>query len=162
MPGGFMPDLKQAYILAIQSEVMSQNLYKMLSAAFSRKPEVSAVFDNLIPLERLHEEKLRTLFDKEFPGATLKIDPNLVHQATPEEIDEPRKVLEFAISREIIAHDIYHNMAQETSDPETAKLLKTLAIEEDYHKTVLETEILRLEHLMTWFDPSELNGLVED
>jgi rubrerythrin len=157
-----MPDRKQTIILAIQAEVMSQNLYKMLAASFAKRPEVSSVFTSLVPMERIHEEKLTALFEKEFPGVPLELVQKLFNKGTAFDIGDPQKVLEFAINREEIAFDLYRKMAAETTDPEVVKLLNTLASEEENHKIILQTEILRLDNLMIWFDPSELNGLVED
>jgi rubrerythrin len=157
-----MPDFKQSLSLAIKAEVMSQNLYKMLAASYAKRPEVSAIFTNLIPMERLHEEKLSALFEKNFPGVVPEIDRVIFHKADNVNIKDPVKVLEFAISREEMAHDNYSRMASYATDPDTKNLFSSLAIEEDNHKSVLQTEILRLDNLMTWFDPSELNGLVED
>lgn len=157
-----MPNRKETFILAIQAEIMAQNLYKQLAAGFAKKHEISSVFARLVPMEMLHEEKLRALFQKEFPGEKINIDPNLALKAGIEDIDDSNKVLEFAITREEIAFEIYTNMAAESHDPDTISLLNTLATDEDNHKTILQTEILRLDNLMTWFDPSELNGMVED
>jgi rubrerythrin len=157
-----MPTRKESFVLAIKAEIMSQNLYTMLAASFKKRPEVSAVFLNLVPMEKIHEDKIRAMFEQEFPDSVISIDTELSHKVKPEDIVDPEKVLEFAISREEAAHQLYTNMADESSDPAAAKLLKSFAEEEENHKIVLQTEILRLEHLMTWFDPSELNGLVED
>jgi len=157
-----MFDRKEAFRLAIQNEIMSQNLYAALSRSFRKNPAVSTTFTRLIPMESLHEEKLRAAFAKEFPGIELKLDTNLSPALLASELDDPKKVLAFAISRELIANQIYLKLAAESTDPDLVKLLNRLALEEDNHKTVLETEILRLEGLMTWFDPSELNGLMED
>jgi rubrerythrin len=157
-----MPDFKQSLTLAIQAEVMSQNLYRMLAASYAKRPEVSSIFTNLIPMERIHEEKLTVLFGQHFPGTVPDID--IVHFRKPVKvnIEGPQKVLEFAISREEMAHDNYSRLASYATDPATKELFTSLAFEEENHKSVLQTEILRLDNLMTWFDPSELNGLVED
>jgi len=112
-------------------------------------------------MEQIHEEKLRDAYEKEFPGSTLEVDLKLTHKVKPEDITDPQKVLDFAIAREMIAFESYTKMAKESTDKELIKLLEELANEEDYHKTILETEILRFDGLMTWFDASELNGLVE-
>lgn len=157
-----MLDRKEAFRLAIQNEIMSQILYAALSRSFRKNPAVAITFTHLIPMEALHEEKLRAAFAKEFPGTELKLDKKQSPSLKASELDDPKKVLSFAISRETAAHQLYLNMASESTDPTLVKLLNELAAEEDNHKTVLETEILRLEGLMTWFDPSELNGLMED
>lgn len=152
---------KETFKLAIQNEIMSQNLYLMLSRSFKSNFEISEAFKNLIPLEQIHEEKLRAAYEKEFPGSTLEVDLKLTHKIKPEDITDPIKVLDFAITREIIAFESYTKMAKESTDKELIKLLEELATEENYHKTILETEILRIDGLMTWYDSSELNGLVE-
>jgi rubrerythrin len=157
-----MSDRLATYRLAIQNEIMSQNLYRSLALSFAAHPEISQTLANLAPMEHMHEEKLRAACLMEFPGTTLEFDPGLQHKVKPEDLVGPYEVLEFAISREVIAAEIYYKMARETKDPDTAQFLRELSGEEELHKTVLETEILRLDGLITWFDPSELNGLVED
>lgn len=156
-----MPDLKTAYEQAIQNEIMSQNLYAALARSFSRNPEVAQTFSRLIPMESVHEDKLRALHNEKFPGETIKIDSALCYKLSAPEIAEPVKVLEFAISREEAAHNIYTQLAAESAEPALKQLFSELAAEEANHKTVLQTEILRLDGLMTWYDPSELNGFMD-
>jgi rubrerythrin len=157
-----MPIHKEIFNLAIQNEIMSQNLYKVLAHSFTANPDVSKILLGLIPMEKIHEEKLRKAFQKEFPGAKPEVDTNLSHLVKPTDIDEPGKALEFAISREVIATEIYAKMAASATDPDLVEFLKSLAAEEEFHRIVLETEILRIDNQMTWYDPSELNGMVED
>lgn len=157
-----MTDLKTAYEQAIQNEIMSQNLYNGLARSFRRNPEVAKTFSRLVPLEEMHEEKLRTLYQETFPGSTLDLDPALSYAIPAPDISDADKVLEFAISREVIAHDIYANLAAEAAEPVLKQLFIELAAEEANHKTILQTEILRLDGLMTWFDPSELDGFMDD
>lgn len=157
-----MPLHKEIFNLAIQNEIMSQNLYAALARSFARNPAISQTFAGLVPLEKIHEDKLRKAFQKEFRGDKPEVDTRLSHLIKPEDISDPQKALEFAISRELIAAEIYLKMAASATDDELITFLRDLAAEEEGHKTVLETEILRMDNLMTWFDPSELNGLLED
>lgn len=153
-------DRKETFRIAIQSEIHSQNLYLVLAKSF-RNSETSAMFQLMIPMEKLHEEKLTTIFESECPGETLDLDPNLIPDIDPGLINDPKSVLEFAISRELTAHAIYIDLAAGTGDPDLKKLLLKFADEELNHKTVLETEIQRLQGMIQWYDPSELNGMME-
>jgi len=153
-------DRRQTFQIAIQSEVRSQNLYRALAKSFHNS-ETSAMFQQLIPMEKVHEEKLTAIFSAEFPGETLAIDPDLTPEIKADHINDPQKVLEFAISRELIAHQIYIDLAGGTDDPELKKLLRQFGEEELNHKTVLETEIQRIQGMIQWYDPSELNGMME-
>ncbi len=157
-----MPIHKEIFNLAIQNEIMSQNLYSALAKSFASNPDISKVLAGLVPLEKIHEEKLRKAFQKEFPGVTPEVDIKLSHLIKPEDIDDPLAALDFAISREIVAAEIYAKMAASSTDSELMEFLRGLSAEEENHRVLLETEILRIDNLMTWFDPSELNGLVED
>ncbi|MFO7659290.1 MAG: ferritin family protein [Candidatus Cloacimonadaceae bacterium] len=157
-----MTDLKAAYELAIQNEIKSQNLYKLLARSFAGNPDIAQTFSRLVPMEALHEEKLHTLVQQKFPQAVLKLDPTLHHTLPAEELKDADKVLEFAISREELARDNYLQLAADTPEPELQALFTDFAAEESNHKTILQTEILRLDGLMTWFDSSELNGMMED
>jgi rubrerythrin len=60
-------DRKEAYRIAIEAEMRSQMLYQALAKSF-RKPNTSLVFQELVILERNHEEKVRDAFATEFPG----------------------------------------------------------------------------------------------
>jgi len=152
---------KETIRLAIQAEIKSQNLYKALAKSFTN-PETSTLFQQLVPMEVLHEEKLRLIYAKEFPDSTLELDENLTPDLKGIKIREAKNVLEYAISREEIAHDIYLALADDTNDAELKNLLYQFAQEELDHKTILFTEIQRLQGMMQWYDPSELNGFVED
>lgn len=157
-----MSERKETYRLAIQNEVMSQNLYSALARSFEKHQAAASVFHRLVTMELGHEEKLRKAYLKEYPDSPLIIDENMSHQLELTDISDPVKVLQFAISREEIAAAIYHKMAAASADNDLINLLNNLAQEEEYHKTILETDILRIEGLLTWYDSSELDGLLED
>lgn len=154
-------DRKEIFHIAIQAEIMSQNLYKSLAKSFS-KPEASTVFTQLIPYEEMHEAKLRELFSQEYPGAKLELDLEQMPDFKQFKVVEPKQILDFAIEREELAHNIYTEMAADTKDEATKQLLLSFAEEEENHKTILLTEIQRLQGMIEWFDPSELNGFMED
>jgi rubrerythrin len=157
-----MNSRKEAYKIAIHYEIKSQNLYKSLAKSFKQE-NVSQTFQNLVPLEEIHEEKLRAAYQKEFPGDTIDIDRSKIVGDVPAHlINDPEKILEFAIGREELAHDAYIRLAAGCVDLDIKKLFEQFASEENNHKIILETEIERIQGLISWYDPSELNGLVED
>ena len=153
-------DRKETFRIAIQVEINSQNLYKSLSKSFG-KAESATIFGNLVPMEKIHEDKLRAIFEDEFPGETLELELNYIPDMKSVNFKEPKDVLEFAIGREEKAHDSYVKLAADTADKDLKALMLKFAEEEDYHKTILFTEIQRLQGMIQWYDPSELNGLVE-
>jgi rubrerythrin len=157
-----MIDRKEAYRLAIMNEIKAQILYELMSASFKERPETAIVFKRLIPLEKMHEDKLRAAFKKEFPNAVLNTDEKQQPYMKPADINDPKKVLIFAIYREIDAAKMYKSMAAETTDADLIDLLNQLARDEENHQAILEQEIALLQGQMSWFDPSELSGLVED
>lgn len=157
-----MIDRKETYRLAIMNEIKSQVLYDLMSKSFVERPEAGLAFKRLIPLEKMHEDKLRAAFKKEFPNEDLNIDPKPKPYLKYSNISDPKKVLIYAIAREIDASKMYKSMAAETTDEDLIALLTQLAKEEENHMSILEQEIQLLQGQMSWYDPSELNGLVED
>lgn len=157
-----MTDLKAAYEQAILNEIKSQNLYTSLARSFANNPEIAQAFNSLVPLETMHEEKLRSLYLLNFPNSDFSPDRSLHFSIPAPELQDADKVLEFAITREELARDIYQKLAADTAEPELKALFSEFSAEEDRHKSILQTEILRLDGLMTWYDPSELNGMMED
>lgn len=157
-----MESRKDAYILAIHYEIKSQSLYKSLAKSF-RQENISQTFRSLVPLEEIHEEKLRNAFQREFPNDKLVIDEDQVkHDVPADMINDPKSILEFAIGREELAHDAYIRLASGCIDQEMKTLFQQFAEEESNHKVILQTEIQRIQGLISWYDPSELNGLVEE
>lgn len=157
-----MESRKEAYLLAIQYEIKSQNLYKSLAKSFS-KENIRMTFMNLVPLEEIHEEKLRAAYAREFPGESINIDSSkIVGDIPARTIDDPKTIIEFAIDREQLAHDAYIRLALGCIEPSMRTLFEQFAEEENNHKIILQTEIQRIEGLISWYDPSELSGLVED
>ncbi|MDD2331901.1 MAG: ferritin family protein [Candidatus Cloacimonetes bacterium] len=152
---------REALKLAIQAEISSQNLYKALAKSFMN-PETSTLFKNLVPMEKMHEEKLRAIFKKEFPGEEPDVDPDKIQDIRQVKIREAKAVLEYAISREEIAHASYLLLAEHSQEESLKKLLIHFAEEELNHKTFLLNEIQRLQGVVQWYDPSELNGFMED
>ena len=151
---------KQTYHVVIEAEIRSQLLYKSMAKSF-RNPETSAIFQELMVLEKNHEEKMRAAYAKEFPGEKVgQLSPS-IPQIKDIEMTDPIAVLEFAIGREDMAAEIYRNMAAETEDAEIKALLITFADEEEQHKEVILTEMQRVQGAVIWFDPSELDGLLE-
>ncbi len=157
-----MNSRKEAYILAIQNEIRSQELYKALAKSF-KEENAKKAFHSLIPLEEIHEEKLIIAYKIEFPGQALNIIRDEVPGDIPADlISDPKSILEFALSREDLAHDGFMYLALSCNDMEIRTLFEKFAKEEYDHKIILQTEIERIQGLISWYDPSELNGLVEE
>lgn len=157
-----MTSKKDIYEKIISEEIKAQNLYRALSKALNHAPS-TAVFQNLIRIEENHEEKISLLYKAEFPEAVLNLDrDSLPKLAAGDQMESPVEALHFAISREKAAAALYLDLAEQNTNPEIKKIFRTFAAEEELHKKLLEDEILRLGGLVTWFDISELNGLMED
>lgn len=157
-----MDSRKEAYLIAIQYEIKSQMLYLALSKSFKQET-ASHTFLNLIPLEEIHEQKLRAAYLKEFQGEVINVDKSKIVGDVPVNvINDPKSILEFAITREELAHDAYIRLASGCPTPETKELFEQFAEEESNHKIILQTEIQRIQGMISWYDPSELNGLVEE
>ncbi len=154
-------DKQETYRLAIENELRSQKLYQALGASFTRA-EFRTVFTELVMLEKNHEEKVRAACAREFPGVAMQIDPGLKADLKDMDLKDPVQVLEFAISREEMAQKLYRELAAQSSEPELKELLLRFANEENEHKNLLLTEIQRMQGALQWYDPSELNGLMED
>lgn len=152
---------KEAFRIAIEAEIRSQNLYKALAKSF-QKPQSAAIFKELVLYEQNHESKLRTLYALEFPSEALHLTQDPDQEMKGLNLDDPRKVLEFAISREELAQNIYQKLAEQSTDDEVRRLLMDFAQEELYHKDLLFTELERIHGVVSWYDPSELSGLMED
>lgn len=152
---------QEGYRIVVEAEIRSQNLYKALAKSF-RNAETSAVFNELLLLEENHETKVRAAFSREFPHQELFIAADLSMQLSGVNLSDPKEVLLFAISREELAEEIYIKMAADAIDPEIKDMMLQFAAEELDHKTLLLTEIQRIQGAMTWFDPSELTGFMED
>lgn len=152
---------QEAFRIAIEAEIRSQNLYKALAKSF-RTPESEKTFNQLVLYEEIHEAKMRELFHQEFPDLTLKLMDDLSMELQGVKLEDPKEVLEFAISREELAQNIYLKLAEQTPAGETKALLQSFAAEEANHKELLFAELERIQGLLRWYDPSELNGLMED
>ncbi|MDP2401775.1 MAG: ferritin family protein [Actinomycetota bacterium] len=154
-------DRKEAYRIAIEAEMRSQMLYNALAKSF-RMPETSVVFQELVILERNHEEKVRDAFATEFAGIEMLTEPELNVDLRSINLKDPKEVLDFAITREELAQSIYLDLAESSADADLKALFERFAEEEDQHKTILLTEIQRMQGALEWYDPSELNGMMEE
>lgn len=154
-------DKHELYRVALQAELRSQELYRVLSRGY-RQPETSAFFRELVRLEQIHEDKLRRAFAQEFPGQHLEADVKLGQEIKGLDLSDPQALLEFALSREELAQSHYLNFAAAADDPGIRDLLLRFAAEEEGHKTLLLQEMHRIQGALKWYDPSELTGLMED
>ncbi|MBP7334048.1 MAG: ferritin family protein [Candidatus Cloacimonas sp.] len=153
--------LKDSYRMVIAAEIRAQKMYQALAKSFA-KPETGNVFKELVVLEKLHEEKMRSAFADEFPGQTIELQEEPVKEMHSVNLNDPKEVLEFAISKEEEAVELYKDLAEQTKEPDISKQLLQFAQEEESHKVILLSEIQRLQGALQWFDPSELTGLMED
>lgn len=149
------------YQMVIEAEIRAQLLYKSLARAF-RNPETSAVFQELVELERIHEEYMRKAFAEEFGGRQPELKKQKEVELKGVKLTDPVEVLRFAQTREDIARDAYLEIAEQAEETELKELMNNFAIQEEGHIQVIQDEIDRLQGSIIWFDPSELNGLMED
>ncbi|MBN2461571.1 MAG: ferritin family protein [Candidatus Cloacimonetes bacterium] len=156
-----MGTLQDAYKVAIINEIKSQNLYALLAIAFENEESVS-LFKNLEQFEKVHEDKLTAIYSQAYPDEELVLDHSTVHafQEKPG-LEDPKRLLEFAINKEIEASDKYREIAEQTGEEKIRRFFLELSREEENHRDILEKEIHRLQGTMMWFDEAELNGLVE-
>jgi len=158
--GGTM-NLREAIILAIQNEIKSQNIYQKLANA-AKSEHARTTFLNLIPLEKIHEEKLINIFKKEFDSDPEGLDYSAILKFNGAAPENPEEILKFAIEMEDHASEMYLKLAAE-SDNEFMKITFTqLAKEEENHHELLALEIEQMQGIAIWFDQSELSGLFED
>ena len=154
---------KETYQKAIQNEILSRNLYLFL-ARTTKNETIKEKFESLSKFEKVHEEKLTKIFKDNFKNEKLVVNrtklPDIVVEK--DSFQNIKDVLNFAIQQEKIMHDKYINMAKQTDDEELKEILEGLAAEEIDHKEVLSDEIVALQGDYIWFDPSELNGMMED
>ncbi|MDO9576309.1 MAG: ferritin family protein [Candidatus Cloacimonadales bacterium] len=156
-----MDSKSDIYQLVIQEEIKAQNLYIALTKALDNEA-LNRIFTNLIQIEKIHEEKITELFRAEFPKLKLEIDRDLLPELkNTDYLESPESALNFAIRKEEAAEEIYLELAAKTKTKDMKKLFEKFASDERNHKLLLEDEILRMDGLMTWFDASELNGMME-
>ena len=152
---------KEAYIMAIENEIKSKNLYIILARSF-RHEESIKTFHLLESLEKIHEEKLIEAFKKEFKISTTAFDTNMLPKIDiRRNLSDPNTILEYAMDRELAMADQYDYMASECQDAELKEFFLNLVKEEKNHKELLEMEMDRIHGSAIWFDESELTGLME-
>lgn len=150
---------KEAWLLVIKNEMKAQKLYAFLA---EKCPHAHAnIFQNLIPMEKFHEQKMRELFLKQFPGEEIIIEFKNTNKHLDEDFSDPKNVYDFAINRENKAYEAYVNLANEALDPELKKLLLQFSEEEKNHADLLFGEIEKLSQTMVWYDESELSGFMD-
>jgi rubrerythrin len=154
-------NLQEAYRIAIEAEIRSQNLYKALAKSF-KTIESASIFNQLLMYEINHEEKMRAYFIELFPNTPLQLMDDLSMELKGLNLSDPKNILEFAISREELAQNIYLKIAEQTPAGEVKDTLLSFANEELHHKEILFKELERMHGIVDWYDPSELNGLMED
>jgi rubrerythrin len=152
---------KEALKFAIQNEIKSQNLYRILSDT-SKNEEAKETFNNLVPIEKIHEEKLIDIYVKKFGSKPEGLDYKAVHQVRKDFIETPAEILKFAITLEEEASKMYSEMAENSENPEAKEVFKQLAIEESQHNELIDLQIENLNGIAIWFDAAELSGHFED
>jgi rubrerythrin len=156
-----MKTKSEIYQMIIQEEIKAQNMYKSLAKA-SINVETKQILKNLVQIEKNHEEKITELFKAEFPKKKLVVNKKLNHDLTKIKGSlSPDAAIRFAISREEASEEIYLKLAHDETNEEYRQVFTQFAQDERNHKALLEDEILRQSGLMTWFDESELNGMME-
>jgi rubrerythrin len=150
-----------AYCIAVKNEQIAQKLYELLAKA-GHNTDSKNVFERLMIMESRHEEKVKAMFKKEFPDAQMncsQVDFSRIH--SEENFEDGLAALQFAISNEEKAFQHYTKLAEQSENEEVKTFFWELAEEEQNHKKFLEDEIARLNGTLTWYDESELNGIME-
>lgn len=154
-------DRKEAYIVAIENEIKSKNLYKLLAKSCNDVESVKS-FHLLESMEKIHEEKLIEAYKKEFNLSTVSFDTDLLPKIyVRRNLSDPKAILEYAMDREIAMADQYNYMSEDSKDDDLKEFFMNLVKEEQDHKELLETELDRIQGTVIWFDESELTGLME-
>ncbi|MCK9331504.1 MAG: ferritin family protein [Candidatus Cloacimonetes bacterium] len=153
---------QEALIMAIENEIKAQNFYKFMGNHCENKS--CNLFFNLVPLEKIHEEKLRNIFIEEFPDTEILIKSDIMPTFNFEDKDfrDPKVIYELGIQKEKEAQQLYLSLSEKSTDKKVKEIFTLLAEEEAKHSELLSVEIERLTNTMIWFDESELNGLMED
>lgn len=154
-------NIHDSYKMVISAEIRAQKMYQALAKSFGNE-ETSHIYTELVMLEKNHESKMRQAFAEQFPGQELNLPSEPVNELIGIDLSDPKAVLEFAISREELAENIYKSLAETCPQAELKQQLLQFAHEEDEHKSILLAEIQRLQGAHIWYDPSELSGLMED
>lgn len=154
-------DRHQAYRLALTAELRSQALYRKLGKGFAAS-DAAEIFATLVGMEKAHEAKLQEAYRNENNGQPLLLIDDFDPELADLDFTDPVKVLDFAIAREEQARQNYLDLAGDTGDPSLKEVFERFAQEEAGHATVLLALIQKLQGALTWYDPSELTGLMED
>lgn len=154
-------DRHQAYRLAITAELRSQALYRKLGKGFA-STEAAEIFASLVGMEKAHEAKLQEAYRSENNGQPLVLIDDFDPELAAVDFTDPVKVLEFAIAREDQARSNYLDLAADTKESDLIEVFERFAQEEAGHAAVLLALIQKLQGALTWYDPSELTGLMED
>ncbi|PID29134.1 MAG: hypothetical protein CSB55_02145 [Candidatus Cloacimonadota bacterium] len=153
--------VKEALKFAIQYEIKSRNFYKILAAS-SKSEEAKKTFKSLIPLEKIHEEKLTEIYEKKFGVKPNGLDQEAFHKIRKDFIETPMEILKFAVTLEEEASKMYRDMAEESDNPEAKELFEQLAEEESQHNEFIYLKMENLEGIAVWFDQSELASHFEE
>jgi rubrerythrin len=150
----------EAYVLAIENEIKSTNLYNALKKSF-KDESLKKTFHTLGAYEDIHREKLVSAFRREFPKEKLIYDKNVMPKINiKRDLSDPRHIFEYAIDREIAMADQYEDMAEDCTDEDIRAFFLALVAEEKQHQEMLEMELNRLHGTAIWFDSSELDGFM--
>jgi len=158
-----MNDLKEMYLLAVRNEALATNLYTYLFKACTDEI-LGEKLKQLAAFEKGHEEKIMELARINFPEIVFVTNEDMVPDilTTIKTLNDIKDVIVYAISQEQKANELYLEISKSITDELVKDTVLTFAREELNHKELLETELMDIEGIFIWIDPSELAGIMED
>ena len=133
---------------AIEKEIEAQQRYAQMAEKVE-KDTTKSLFLRLADMEKSHEEKLRSMTEKDITDFRLQSIPELhVSEKIGEREFSPDMemldALALAIKAEEMAVNLYLDAARELPEGDDKKVFAVLAQEEKQHKLDLETEYREL------------------
>jgi len=138
--------LKLILEAAIKDEEYAYALYSK-GAEVSNDDEIKETLLELAEQEKLHKEKLETLSLKKVGGAVIAdkitaIEINSELALVPlEQFETLIEMLEFALKQEVMAKNLYLNLANSTNDHDSKKLFLMLSEEEAKHEEIVKEKL---------------------
>jgi rubrerythrin len=140
---------------------MAAKFYQKLADS-TKNEDMKSVFERLARFEHMHEEKIKDIYLSEFPEMTVMNFNDREEFKGKTQFHDVGEVLSYGMEVEKNMEESYIKLAEMYAGEENEVIFKELAKEESYHTEILEEELQRIQGIHTWFDMSELNGMMED
>ncbi len=133
--------------IGIKAEMAAVALYTKMKGMAAAK-DMKETMDYLIGQEERHEAFMRKAFTDQFPDVELKVPKNTIVPMVDENLSEEagmKELFEAAMEAEKKANIFYTDLASETRDPNSRKLLEYIASMERSHLSILQAEYHQFE-----------------